>query len=292
MDKENNHCHNIDYPLVSFVTTVFNGEPYLETCVRWLQKVDWPVIEIVIVNDGSTDKTGDIAMRLAADDARIKVYDFGRLGRSSALNRAISLANGNIIAIQDVDDYCLPQRLKATVPFLIKDPSVAFVAGRAARVTSREGIDQLAATLESTAKSGIREIYPRDLYMGKNPIVHPSIVFRKETAESFHGYIDGTCIEDLEFYFSLFTKGRCIIVQDIVTIVYMNPKSAMKSLHNSFQYLSDLIKAQKRARKILKISRSDRIYDLVPFYLFIKAIFLRLDAYIISLKRSPLIIWR
>lgn len=264
-----------DY-LVSFITTVFNGDQYLETCVRWMQRVDWPAIEMVIVNDGSTDGTGAIAARLASEDDRIKVYDFGRLGRSRALNRALSLAQGEIIAIQDVDDYCLPGRLKSTVPLLLSNESLAFVAGKALRVTSRDEVDQLAAKFDGADRGTAKEIFARDLYMGKNPIVHPSIVFRKKTALSFGGYPDGTCIEDLEFYFSLFAEGRGLLKDDYVTIIYDNPKSTMKGLHNSLHYLYDLIKAQRRARQILNIGGIDRVYDLVPFYLFLRAIMARI----------------
>lgn len=91
---------------VSVVVPVYNIEEYIDRCVQTLIDQSLKEIEIILINDGSTDKSGEICDNLANIDSRIKVYHQENQGVSAARNIGIECANGDYIFFCDPDDYC------------------------------------------------------------------------------------------------------------------------------------------------------------------------------------------
>lgn len=96
---------------ISIVVPVFNGEKYLRKCVDALLSQTLNDIEIIIVNDGSSDNTSEIAHALEAKDQRVVVIDKPNEGVSIARNTGIKNAKGEWIAFSDADDYYTPDGL-------------------------------------------------------------------------------------------------------------------------------------------------------------------------------------
>ena len=92
-------------PLISVIVPVYNIMEYLPRCVESIQKQTYPNLEIVLVDDGSTDGTGALCDKLAAGDSRIRVYHKENGGSSSARNLALKLVTGEYIGFVDSDDY-------------------------------------------------------------------------------------------------------------------------------------------------------------------------------------------
>ena len=92
-------------PLVSVVIPVYNAFATLNKCVDSLRAQSYIDIEIILVNNGSTDGSLDLCLELASKDDRIIVDDLLEKGVSSARNRGIGLANGNFITFVDADDW-------------------------------------------------------------------------------------------------------------------------------------------------------------------------------------------
>ena len=91
--------------LISVIVPVYNVESYLEKCIESIQNQSYKSLEIILVNDGSTDSSGDICDKYAAHDKRIKVIHKKNGGLSSARNAGLEVANGDYIAFVDSDDY-------------------------------------------------------------------------------------------------------------------------------------------------------------------------------------------
>jgi glycosyltransferase involved in cell wall biosynthesis len=91
--------------LISIVVPVYNSEKYLEKCLVSLINQTYKNIEIIVINDGSTDGSLDIAKQLAKRDSRVKVYSKKNGGLSSARNHGIEKASGEYIGFVDSDDY-------------------------------------------------------------------------------------------------------------------------------------------------------------------------------------------
>ena len=90
---------------ISIIVPVYNVEAYLERCVESILKQTYTNLEILPVNDGSTDKSGELCDKLALRDHRIRVIHKENGGLSDARNRGIDEASSNLIGFIDSDDY-------------------------------------------------------------------------------------------------------------------------------------------------------------------------------------------
>lgn len=94
-------------PLISFIIPVYNTEDYIRLAIESVQNQNFKDWEIIAVNDGSTDKSGEIIDQIANIDTRIKVYHIKNHGVSHARNYALRLAKGKWISCMDSDDLLL-----------------------------------------------------------------------------------------------------------------------------------------------------------------------------------------
>lgn len=92
-------------PLISVIVPVYNVEKYLNRCVDSLIHQTYPKLEIILVDDGSTDSSGSICDALAKSDARIQVIHKENGGSSSARNEGLSKCRGNFVTFVDSDDW-------------------------------------------------------------------------------------------------------------------------------------------------------------------------------------------
>ena len=95
--------------LISVIVPVYNVVDYLQRCVDSIRNQTYPNLEIILVDDGSTDKSGALAEKMAMEDRRIRVFHKENGGASSARNLGISMAEGDYIGFVDGDDYIEPK---------------------------------------------------------------------------------------------------------------------------------------------------------------------------------------
>ena len=91
--------------MISVIVPIYNTEIYLERCVKSLQAQTISELEIVLVDDGSTDGSGELCDKFAAEDPRVKVFHKENGGSSSARNLGILKATGEYLGFVDSDDY-------------------------------------------------------------------------------------------------------------------------------------------------------------------------------------------
>ena len=109
-----------DLPLISVVVPVYRVEKYLDHCIQSIAAQTYPNLEILLVDDGSTDGSGEICDRWAARDSRIRVIHKQNAGAGAARNTALDAAAGELIAFVDSDDYLQPN-MYAHLYSLMKD---------------------------------------------------------------------------------------------------------------------------------------------------------------------------
>lgn len=94
--------------LLSVIVPAYNAMDCLEKCINSIRKQTFPSIEIIIVDDGSTDNTGALAEMIAMSDKRVRVFHKENGGSSSARNLGIENARGEYIGFVDADDFIEP----------------------------------------------------------------------------------------------------------------------------------------------------------------------------------------
>lgn len=105
---------------ISIVVPVYNVEQYLKKCVESILRQTFSNIEIILVDDGSTDQSGIMCDELSKQDSRIKVIHQKNLGLSGARNTGIEVAQGRYIAFVDSDDYIAEDCIEAMLKRLLE----------------------------------------------------------------------------------------------------------------------------------------------------------------------------
>jgi glycosyltransferase involved in cell wall biosynthesis len=111
-------------PLVSIVTPAYNGENYLDETIRSVVAQTYPNWELIIVDDGSKDRTAEIVKAWAAKDARIQYVYQENQRMASARNNGIKHAKGKYVAFLDHDNIFLPKKLELQVAHLEAHPEI------------------------------------------------------------------------------------------------------------------------------------------------------------------------
>ena len=96
-------------PLVSVIVPVYNVEPYLGPCLESLRAQTYPDLEVLLVNDGSTDGSRELCAAMARADRRFHLIDQANAGVSAARNAGLARASGKYLQFVDGDDRLSPQ---------------------------------------------------------------------------------------------------------------------------------------------------------------------------------------
>ena len=98
--------------LVTVVVPVYNVRPFLETCLDSLLQQTYPYLEILLIDDGSTDGSGDLCDHYARKDSRIQVIHQENGGLGAARNEGIRRARGEYLSFVDSDDWVSPAMIQ------------------------------------------------------------------------------------------------------------------------------------------------------------------------------------
>ncbi len=134
---------------VSVIIPVFNGEAYLAEAVESIHCQKHKPLEIIIVDDGSTDNTADLVAGLQGN---IRYFYQTNSGPPAARNKGLHMAGGDVIAFLDADDLWSPNKLEIQLSHLAKDPSVEIVLGYTQLVRYISGGDR-AGKLERMSRA-------------------------------------------------------------------------------------------------------------------------------------------
>ncbi|HLA07522.1 MAG TPA: glycosyltransferase family 2 protein [Anaerolineales bacterium] len=194
-------------PLVSVVMPMFNAERFLEAAIQSILTQYYRNFELIIVDDGSRDRSWDIASKHGQHDERIRLIRLPQNQRvAAACNVGIQVAQGKYIARMDADDVSLPGRFSTQVEFMESHPDIG-VLGCGMRF-----IDEAGNPL------GIPPIFQGDLsirwhLLYESPLFHATVMLRKSVMDRFDVKYDPLAIygeEDYELWtrFLLFTEGE------------------------------------------------------------------------------------
>lgn len=243
-------------PAVSVVSTIYNGEAYFDRAIPGILGQTFENFELILVDDGSTDRSRDLLHELAGRDRRVRVFEPGRLGAAAAYNYGVAQARGEYIARQDFDDRSYPDRLRLQVALLNANPEIGMVGGSYVLVDERRGeryvrvppIDH-AAIIVAMAR-----------YV---PIAHTTATFRRRAWAEAGGYPLVNNLIDLRFYLRVARLGwRLANVPEVVGEHYVHDSSWF---HRTLKYTErqrDLARVQAEAVRELGLPRWMYLYAL------------------------------
>ncbi|MGD6778621.1 alginate lyase family protein [Sutcliffiella horikoshii] len=128
----------IQHPFkVTVIIPVYNAEDVIQTSVRSILEQTWENLEVIIVDDCSTDNTVQVINEFVARDKRVKLIQPGQNGGAYvARNHALQVASGDFVTINDADDWSHPEKIATQVSFLLDNPNVMGCTSQQARTTN------------------------------------------------------------------------------------------------------------------------------------------------------------
>lgn len=189
-------------PLVTVAMTVYNGMPYLPRSIESVLAQTFTDFSLLIINDGSTDRTTDILHRYARRDPRIRLIERENRGLVPSLTQALELADSPLIARIDHDDLCMPWRLAEQVAYLNAHPECVLVGGYFELIDA--GGRKLYTVRPPTEHADIDRCH----LAGHTSIPQPVAAFRSAAARAVGGYsLAHETAEDLDLWLRLAEVG-------------------------------------------------------------------------------------
>jgi glycosyltransferase involved in cell wall biosynthesis len=205
---------------------VRNAAATLPACLDSLRAQTLADFELIAVDDGSSDASGDLLARAAGADPRIRVLAGGR-GLVASLNEAAALARGALLARMDADDVAHPERLVRQAAALEAAPAVDILGCRVAVMDDgtrdNEGMRAYVAWSNTLVT---HDAIAADMLV-ESPLVHPSVTMRASVLRALHGYraFDGP--EDYDLWLRALAAGHRFAKVPEVLLDWRDPPSRL-----------------------------------------------------------------
>ncbi|SFH28276.1 glycosyltransferase family 2 protein [Pedobacter insulae] len=190
-------------PLVSVIVPCYNHEQYVEECILSILNQRYQKIELIVIDDGSTDNSAEVIRRLQT------TYDFifevqTNIGLSATLNKAImKYANGAYIAFVASDDYWHPDKISEQIMFMQKNPDCALVCSKAFFVN---GSSTVTGEFNPQAFKGSYSF--KEIAYGKCLIPALTVLIQKDILNVIGLFDEDLLIEDLDMWLRIAAKYR------------------------------------------------------------------------------------
>ena len=241
-------------PKVSVVMSVYNEERHVEEAIRSILDQTFKDFEFIVVDDGSTDKTPQILRSFS--DPRLKIIRQRNMGLTKALNRGISLAEGEYIARMDADDVSLPERLERQVKFLDENPEVGIV-GTAYYEIDAEG------RILGRERFPTRDEDLRKVLIRYNPFFHASVMIRRTVFEKVGLYDESfPYAQDYELWFRVARHFKLANLPEFLMMRRYEMKNISVALER--QQIKCAVRARLKAIREGQYPRYCYIYVVKP----------------------------
>ncbi len=197
---------------VSVLLPVYNSRRYLDEAIGSILRQTFSDFELIAVDDGSTDGSGEILKKHAARDSRVKIISRPNTGIAGALNDAIAAATGEFFARMDGDDIANPTRFEMQVRFLREHPEVVLLGSRVRL------IDPFGVALYESSHKLVHDEIEQEMLNGIGwAVVHPVAMMRAAAVRMAGGYRpERVPTEDLDLFLRMSEIGKVANLPDIL----------------------------------------------------------------------------
>lgn len=199
------------YPPVSVLIPAHNEDVVIAATLDAMLALEYPAdrLEIIVINDGSTDGTKRIVEEYAARDARVVLFDVppgeGGKGKSRALNLGVGAARADIIAVYDADNTPAPDALRYLVAQLLLHPELGAVLGKFRTVNKKRNLLTRFINIETLSFQSILQAGRWQL-LGIATLPGTNFVVRREIITALHGWDEDAITEDSELSIRIYLQ--------------------------------------------------------------------------------------
>lgn len=232
--------------LVSAVIPCFNQAHFLGEAIDSLLAQTYPDIEIIVVDDGSTDNTAEVASR----NANVRLMRQQNSGLAAARNSGIRASRGEYLVFLDADDRLLPNAVEAGFNCLQEQPSSVFAWGRYRRLAP-DG-----SAIVATRYTPLGHDPYAELLRGNHIAMHATVIYRRSILDSTGGFdVSLPACEDYDLYLRI-TRQHKIAYHDQVIAEYRRHETNMSC--NSLLMLETALSVLRSQNPYLEANRNYR----------------------------------
>ena len=213
--------------MISIIIPVYNVENYLAECLKSIQSQTYNNIEVILVNDGSTDNSKMICERYCKEDRRFHLLNQENQGQSVARNMGVAASTGEFIAFVDSDDIILPNYLETLIHYMAEDVDIV---ESQFTVSKKKFLDEKpkepTIIFEGDSQEAVKAVSNHTLSV--NPVTK---LYRRTVVESVP-YLEGIIFEDIYSGVGMLKYIRKIIKLDYVGYYYRQHQSS--TMHRAF----------------------------------------------------------
>ncbi|KAG2476923.1 MAG: putative Hyaluronan synthase [Nitrosopumilales archaeon] len=226
-NKEEQTPRPLQYPMISVIIPAYNEEKVIAKTIESVMEIDYPKKEIIVVDDGSKDKTLQIANEYKRD--KVKVLHKENGGKASALNYAMAFANGEIIAVLDADTIAGKNSLKEIARIFGDDENVGAVAGN---IKVRNKVNWLTWCQALEYVAGLQIARRAFDLFGAITVVPGALgSFRKSVLQEGGGYDKETLVEDVDTTIKVLKSGM-VVRGTTKSIAYTEAPESLRDFYN------------------------------------------------------------
>ncbi|MGB6298578.1 MAG: glycosyltransferase [Rivularia sp. (in: cyanobacteria)] len=207
--------------LISVIIPVFNGEKTIKETINSILNQTFQNIELIIVDDGSKDKTLEIIEKIS--DSRIKIFSYANAGLSASRNRGISQAKGEYISFIDADDLWTPDKLQAQWQALQENPQAAVAYSWTDYIDESSKFFKLGRRIKVNGDAFSKLLLFNFLENGSNPLIC------QKALEKVGGFDESlTAAEDKDMWLRLAANYEFVCVEK-PQILYRTSTTSMST---------------------------------------------------------------
>ena len=241
---------------ISIIVPCYNVEKCVSKCIDSITNQSYQNIEIILINDGSKDKTLEIIEKYKKEDDRIKIIDKKSTGVSDTRNIGIKVANGKYIMFADADDYFEYNAVELLYK-CISSKNLNVVRARYKRLENEKII--LEDDIEQYNSKSL-EILLKDILNGKIGCYVWALIIKKDFLVSHNIKFDKnlTIMEDQLFYINLLINDKIFFCNEIIYDYVINTTSTTQNINNYIHIYNEMLKAKEL---IIDILKKNKLWD-------------------------------
>jgi glycosyltransferase involved in cell wall biosynthesis len=235
--------------LVSVILPVHNGARFLAEAMQSVLDQTYGAFELIVVDDGSTDATGEIVTRFMRQDERVRLIRQPNQGVSVARNTALEAARAEWIACLDHDDVMLAHRLERQLAFVEAHPEVKAFGTLALYINARGEVVGQTVPVPLRSRADLGAWLATGRAIGLN---QPSVMMSRSAVLAVGGYNPQMRVaQDIDLWMRLAQAGHLVLQQDEVLTKYrVHPGSVTVNFPYESHRISEWAMARARARRL------------------------------------------
>lgn len=255
-----------DLPKISIVTPSLNQGRFIEEAIQSVLSQDYPNLEYLVMDGGSTDQTLEILKRYSKRVIWISEKD---AGQTNAINKGLRLAVGDLLAYLNADDLLLPGTLFKVAQTAVQHPQAMWFTGQCRIIDDRGNEIRKPVT---TYKNLLLRSGSFSLLAMTNYISQPSTFWRREAVHKV-GLLDETLhyVMDYEYWLRLYSKYPPILIPDYLASFKIHPASKTTSTGHKDAYITEergILRRHTRSRILIELHNAHRalmtlVYSLI-----------------------------